>query len=330
MEKIELVLNTFKGRNEDYPIFSLWKHFPYDDRDPVQLADAHVKFFERHSFDLMKISPHGRYPVVDYGCKVSKEYDSFTGSTRCDECCVKNIFDWETIEPVNVNEGEFGEQIKAVELINKKLESLPKMMTIFSPLMVASKMDPDLVNNIRNHPKTMKDGLYVLFEVMLEFALSSIDSGAEGIFLASQHLRETQLQWEEIDNYEIFFLKKIIEKIKSKSEFTVLHIHGENIFFKQVTEKIKTDAFNWHDQLTWPDLEEASKITKKGLLAGIDETKALVEGDEDRIKQNILDSIKISQKNNNRIIISPGCVIPITVLDESLDIVSSTIKKVRR
>ena len=329
MEKIELVLNTFKNRNEDYPLFSLWKHFPYDDRDPVQLADAHVKFFTRHSFDLMKISPHGRYPVVDYGCKVSKEYDSFTGSTRCDECSVRSVLDWEAVEPVNVNEGEFGNQIRTVELINKNLESLPKMMTIFSPLMVASKMDQDLVNNLRNHPKIMKDSLYILYEVMLEFALSSIDAGADGIFLASQHLRETELQWEEVEKYEIFFLKKIIEKIKRKSEFTVLHIHGENIIFKQVAEKIKADAFNWHDQLTWPSLEEATRISKQGLLAGIDETKALVDGDKDKIKQNIKESMEISQKNNNRIIISPGCVIPITVSEESLDIVSSTIKKIR-
>ncbi|MFW9851638.1 MAG: uroporphyrinogen decarboxylase family protein [Candidatus Thorarchaeota archaeon] len=329
MEKIELVLDTFKGRNETHPLFSLWKHFPYDDKDPVQLANAHEKFFTRHSFDLMKISPHGRYPVVDFGCKVSKDYDSFTGSSRCEECCIKSNLDWETIEPVNVNEGEFGNQIKTVELINKKLELLPKMMTIFSPLMVASKMDQDLINNLRNHPKTMKDSLYILYEVMLEFALSSIDSGANGIFLASQHLRETELQWEEIEKYEIFFLKKIIEKIKKKSDFTVLHIHGENIFFKQVTEKIKADAYNWHDQLTWPRLEEAARISDRGLLAGIDETKVLVEGNKEKIKENILNSIKVSQKNDNRIIISPGCVIPITVSEDSIDIVSSTINKSR-
>jgi uroporphyrinogen decarboxylase len=329
MEKIELVLDTLKGRNEYYPLFSLWKHFPYDDKDPIQLANAHEEFFTRHSFDLMKISPHGRYPVVDYGCKVSKEYDPFTGSTRCDECCIKSTIDWESIEPVNVNEGEFGDQIKTVELINKKLESLPKMMTVFSPLMVASKMDQDLVNNLRNHPRIMKESLYILYEVMLEFALSSIDSGADGIFLASQHFRETELKWEEVEKYEIFFLKKIIEKIKRKSNFSVLHIHGENIFFKQVTENIQTDAYNWHDQLTWPSLEEAARITDRGLLAGIDETKTLIEGNKEKIKQNILESINISQQHDNRIIISPGCVIPITVSEESIDIVSSTIKKSR-
>ena len=131
MEKLELLLETFKGKNSDFPLFSLWKHFPQDDRDPERLAEAHIKFYNQHQFDLMKISPHGRYPVVDYGCIIAKDFDPITGSTRCEECTIHSIQDWTSLENASINEGEYGNQIKMVGILGKKLEDLPKMMTSF-------------------------------------------------------------------------------------------------------------------------------------------------------------------------------------------------------
>lgn len=329
MDKIELVLDSFKGKNEKYPLFSLWKHFPHADRDPENLTEAHVSFYERHKFDLMKISPHGRFPVVDFGCKVADEYDPFTGSTSCEECSMKNIQDWETIEQLDVGEGELGRQLRAIELINKELEELPKMMTVFSPLMVASKMDTNLEGNLLKNPEIMKSAFFVLLDIVTEFALSSIDAGADGIFLASQHFRKTSLPWKEVERFEIAFLDKFISRIKGKSDFTVLHVHGQDIQFDEVSEKLNADALNWHDQLTWPTMAEALDIFPKGLLAGIDETKTLLDGSEENIKQNITESFELSKNNNNRIIIAPGCVIPITASEESINIISSTIMKLR-
>ncbi len=329
MDKIELVLDSFKGKNEKYPLFSLWKHFPYADRDPENLAEAHVSFYERHKFDLMKISPHGRFPVVDFGCKVADEYDPFTGSTSCAECSIKNIQDWETIEQLDVGEGELGKQLKSIELINRELEELPKMMTVFSPLMVASKMDNNLEANLLNNPEVMKESFFILLDIVTELALSSIDAGADGIFLASQHFRKTNLPWEEVERFEIAFLDKLISRIKGKSNFTVLHVHGQDIQFDKAANKLNADALNWHDQLTWPAMEEALEIFPKGLLAGIDETKTLLGEDEQKIKQNITEAFDLSKRYNNRIIIAPGCVIPITASEDSINVISSTMMKLR-
>jgi len=328
MEKLELLLETFKGTNYEYPLFSLWKHFPIIDRDSQQLAEAHVDFYNRYDFDLMKISPHGRFPVVDYGCKIHKEYDPITGSTKCEECCIKSIEDWQSLEPINPSEGELGKQIEVVRLIHKKLEILPKMMTVFSPLMVASKMDPNLVENIRKNPDTVVDSMHILLENITEYAETAIDSGAEGIFLASQHFRKTDLEFKEVKRFELKYLEKFLSRINKKAEFVVLHVHGEDIRFKEAA-KYTVDALNWHDRLTWPSLTEAANIYPKGLLAGIDETRTLVDGNPDEIRDNILDSINQSQLADNRIIIAPGCVIPITVPERNIEIITKVMKKSR-
>lgn len=330
MDKLELLLQTFNGQNDEGPLFSLWKHFPNIDRDPYALAEIHVDFYNKHKFDLMKISPHGRFPVVDYGCIVAKDYDPITGSTRCENCCITTVDDWETVESIDSGEGELGKQLKTVELISKELESLPKMMTLFSPLMVASKMDTNLVSNIQKKPDLIKESLFTITDDIIEFAKASIDAGAEGIFLASQHFRKTDLPWEEVLKFEIPFLKKLISKIKGKTEFIVMHVHGQDIRFKEAAELMDVDALNWHDQLTWPEIDEAANIFPKGLLAGIDETQVLIDGKSDDIKKNILESLKQSEENENRVIIAPGCVIPITVSDENIEIISQTIRKARK
>lgn len=325
-----MLLETFKGKNSDFPLFSLWKHFPQDDRDPERLAEAHIKFYNQHQFDLMKISPHGRYPVVDYGCIIAKDFDPITGSTRCEECTIHSIQDWTSLENASINEGEYGNQIKMVGILGKKLEDLPKMMTIFSPLMVASKMDCDLVERMRSNPDKLYDAFHVLYEDLLEFALSSIDAGANGLFLASQHFRKTELTWDEVERFEISFMKKLLKETKNKSDFNIIHIHGQEIEFRKVVEEIDAEGLNWHDQLTWPSISEAAEIFPKGLLAGIDETQTLVEGDAEKIKMNILDAVKESEKHDNRVIISPGCVIPITASDDSITEISKTIHKSRK
>ncbi|MHA1200289.1 MAG: uroporphyrinogen decarboxylase family protein [Candidatus Heimdallarchaeaceae archaeon] len=329
MYKLELLLDTFKGTNTEYPLFSLWKHFPIIDRDPQQLAKTHVDFYNKFDFDLMKISPHGRFPVVDYGCTVDTEYDPFTGSTRCADCCIESINDWQTLESLSVGEGELGKQIEVVRLIQKELEFLPKMMTVFSPLMVATKMDPNLVTNIRTHPETIIESMHILLDDITEYAEASIDAGAEGIFLASQHFRKTEFTFEEVKRFEMKFLEKFLSRIGKKADFTVLHVHGEDIKFKEAANHMKVEALNWHDRLTWPSLSEAADIFPKGLLAGIDETRSLVDGKPEDIQNNILDSIKQSKQVDNRIIIAPGCVIPITAPEKNIEIITKTIKKTR-
>ncbi|MBA7533247.1 hypothetical protein ES705_25482 [subsurface metagenome] len=326
MDELELLLSTFKGENYEKTLFSLWKHFPYDDRDPDRLAEAHVNFYKRHKFDLMKVSPHGRYSNVDFGCEIDKEYDPVTGSTRCKNCIIKKLEDWETLEPVDVTEGEFGKQLKSLKLIHKELESLPKMMTIFSPLMVAAKLDPNLEKHIQTNPETVKEAMYIIHSVMEEFSLAAVEEGANGLFIASQYFRKTSLDWKDVESFEIYFLDKIIKRAGQKASFSVIHIHGLDIAFDKVSTQLTAEAVNWHDQLTWPNIEEAAEIYKGGLLAGIDEKVLLLNERPEEIKSQIQETLNLVEKTDNRIIISPGCVIPYKIPDEKLDIIGETIR----
>ncbi|MHA2364859.1 MAG: hypothetical protein ACXAC7_12965, partial [Candidatus Hodarchaeales archaeon] len=72
-----------KSKTDKRPPFSIWKHFPKEDRYVNRMVKAHLSFQESYQPDLMKISPHGRFCTVDWGCVVPlNNIDPVNGSTR--------------------------------------------------------------------------------------------------------------------------------------------------------------------------------------------------------------------------------------------------------
>ena len=142
--------------------------------------------------------------------------------------------------------------------------------------MVASKMTDNLVSHLRENPNTVIGTLFILEKVMTEFALASLDSGVEGLFIASQHIRKTELTLDEVKRFEFSFLKRMLNKVNRKAMFTVLHMHGDNsLYFEESIQELQMDAINWHDQLVQPNLVEGGKLFSGGLLGGINEKKLL-------------------------------------------------------
>ena len=118
MNKFDLLKETLLGNIQERIPISLWKHHPEKDRKPEGLAEAEIDFHKKLDHDLLKISFFGHYPCIDFGC--TAEYDgAITGSTSTTSFPINDISGWEVLEPVDVNAGEFGNQIRAVELIKE-------------------------------------------------------------------------------------------------------------------------------------------------------------------------------------------------------------------
>jgi uroporphyrinogen decarboxylase len=188
MSKYDLLKETFLGNlGEQIPI-SLWKHHPEKDRTPEGLAEAEIEFHKLLDHDLLKMSFFGHFPCIDFGC--TAVYDgAITGSTTLTSAAINDVSDWETLEPLDVNAGELGNQIHAVELIQEYAHGIvPTMSTVFDPAMVADKIsDKNFSKYADENPEILKGALDIITDIMIEFASATIDAGADGIFLASQH-----------------------------------------------------------------------------------------------------------------------------------------------
>lgn len=321
-DRFALIQAVFKRERTEKVPFSLWKHFVEADKTPEGLAEAQLNFQKRFNPDLMKISPHGSYCVVDFG-GILGDYNPVSGSRICVRTPILSLDDWETLEPVDPNAGEFAAQVKAVQLIHQQVENeVPTMMTIFSPFMVASKLDPALLEHLAQNRALLREQIHMLTKLMREFCSAVLDAGSDGLFLATQHFN-TNLNPSDLNEFEFHPLKAILEQFKRRTAFNVLHLHGDFPFFRQATELPHVSAINWHDQRTTPSLLEARRDFDKGLLGGLDEMGVIRTGTPADIKQAIYSVYK--QFNDWGLMFAPGCVLPLDVPDINIQAAAEAI-----
>ncbi|MHA2319826.1 MAG: uroporphyrinogen decarboxylase family protein [Candidatus Hodarchaeales archaeon] len=306
--------------------YSVWKHFTEADRTAEGLAEAQIKFQKEFDPIFLKVAPHGSYCVVDFG-GILGGYRPVSGSRICERTPILSLDDWETLEPVDPNEGEFGEQIKAVKLINHEIEgSVPSVMTIFSPFMVASKLDPNLLENIAQDRKLLSDQLKMLTKLTIEFSQASMDAGADGLFLATQHFN-SGLTPDDLQEFEYQHMESILISSQKKAFFNILHLHGDNPHFRRASELPAIHAINWHDQTSSPSLNEGRQDFTGALLGGFDEMGILRKGTVNEIEEAIFEVYK--QFDGRGLIFAPGCVLPQDFADDQIHKVTKAVNALR-
>ena len=331
MSKYDLIKETFLGNlGEQIPI-SLWKHHPEIDRTPEGLAQAEIDFHRLLDNDLMKISFFGHYPCIDFGC--TAVYDGeISGSTTLTSAAINDVSDWETIEPLDVNSGELGNQIRAVELIQKYAHGVvPTMATVFDPAMVADKIsDKNLTKYVDEHPEILKDALDLIADVMIDFARATIDAGADGIFLASQHSTQSSVTDAQYKEFVYPYDLKLITRLRGKAKFIVLHLHAreenEEIRFDKIAKTPGVDAINWEDQSSALSLKQGKKRFRGATLGGIDHNGIFRTGSPEEAQKQVLDAM--TEAGSDRLIIAPGCVITVDTPEENIVAVRDAVRSI--
>ncbi|MHA2006940.1 MAG: uroporphyrinogen decarboxylase family protein [Promethearchaeota archaeon] len=322
MDKFEIIKRAFKAESTERAPYAIWKHFPEFDKTPEGLLKAQMDFQKKYESDIMKISISGRAFASDFGAELGG-YDPASGSRICIKYPIEKIEDWEKIKKIDIENGEFGNQIKAMKLLHKEVEGkVPTMMTVFSPLMVASQIDPNIIQHYRKDPQLIEYKFKIIISAMTDFTRISLESGADGIFLATQHFNNKLTDEERL---ELAFkpMESLIKDTMKKNNFLVLHLHGDNPDYKFAT-KLPIDAINWHDQQTMPNLSEAREIFKGGLLGGLNAESWKNMSDPVEISK-MISSVYTNFKGLG-LILAPGCVIPQFVSDSTIKAVVTTIR----
>ena len=329
VSKIEQLNAVIKGEKLEYTPHAVWRHFPVDDLYAERLAKKQLAYNEKFDSMVMKVSPNGRYCVTDWGCEIDFDEKKLSGSAFCTSYRVKSMDDWMALEELDVNDGMFGEQLKALDLIREGLkDDTPFVETIFNPLMIAGKLVENrefVKKTMIENPTALKEGLKVITKAMTDFSRISVEKGAIGMFIATQEATYDFLTEEQYKEFGMKYDLEIMNAIKSKAKFNMIHIHGNNIMFDLIAENYPAEALNWHDQLTPPKIAEAFSKFKGVLMGGIEEQQFILNA----TKEELLNSLKetINSVNNRRLIIAPGCVIPINVPDERVESIVNYLKK---
>jgi uroporphyrinogen decarboxylase len=263
------------------------------------------------------VTPASGYPAEAWGAKL-KPKDNEEGTRDYLSRPIHRSTDWHSLQPLDVRQGVLGRELRALKLVRAGVgPQVHVLETIFSPLTIAKQLSGDLwLNDLREHPDALKEGLKIIAETTACFAQASLEFGADAIFFATQLASHDLLS---TDEYRAFGLGNdhlVLDAARNKAAFILLHLHGTNPMFELIDE-YRAQIVNWHDRRTRPSLKQAKELLKTSvLLGGLDEWGALRHGSPADIGAQAQDAI--AQTGGQRFILGAGCVTLITMLEENI------------
>ena len=327
MDHWSRVYAAIKGEETDRVPVALWRHFPQDDLSIEKLVRHTLDWQNKWQFDLVKFMPAGTFSAEAWGA-VSAYEGASNGARSVIEPAVRHIEDWKHIRRVDTRRGPFGRQNEALGYVARALRgSVPLLQTVFSPLTTARKLSSDRIYaDIRCAPEVIEEALEIITEMTIDYALQAIEAGAHGMFFATQLASSRLLTVQEHERFGKRYDLRVFEALRGKARVNMLHAHGDDIMTQQLGT-YPADMFNWHDRLAQPTLAKALGVFDGLLVGGIDEHRTLLHGTDADIADEICEAI--GQTGGRRLMIGPGCVVPVSVSDKAIAAVMRAVHEVR-
>ena len=325
MTHLERIFTALDGKYPDQVPIALWRHFPIADQTAEGLARATLNFQKQFGFDLVKVTPAAGYMAEAWGARLTpKNNDEGTRDylTRV----INSEKDWRSLKKLEVTQGVLGRELQALHLIRQEIQTdTPVLQTIFSPLGTVRNLAGDrFLEDLRTHPNELHAALDVVTRVTIEFAKKNIETGADGIFFAVQLASYDMLTEVEYRTFGVVYDWHVLDALKDHAQLILLHIHGLNIMFELLKE-YPVHLINWHDRRTAPSLAEAQKHFKGIVAGGLNEWDVLQKGTPEAVRAQVKEAF--DQTKGLRVMIAPGCVVPIDAPEENIKAASRAVRE---
>jgi len=290
MNKVERVRAILAGQPVDRPPFSVWYHFGNQHASPEKTAEVHLDFFEAYDLDLLKVMNDYDYPMPE-GLEV-----------------VQAAEDLKRIGPLDIPRTPMGNQLKAVEILAKKLKGKALLVdTVFNAWNSLKRyMAKGAMSRLMTeYPEDLLAALKIVNSNLIQYSLASIERGASGIFLSVPATAET-LTVEEYEKFMRPFDVDLLKFLQGKGECHILHAHGEKLYLDRMLD-YHVQVLSWADLNGGPTIAQARQKTSLTLMAGIDHVN-FPNMSLKRVKEQVRSAI--AQAGDTRFILAPGCAIP--------------------
>ena len=310
MSKRERLEATICGEEADRPPVALWRHFPGDDQNPLELAASTVAFQRQYDFDFIKVTPASSFCVRDWGVE-DRWLGNEEGTREYLQHAVHAPEGWYSLQPLDPERGMLAAQLRCLSYIYEEVgDAVPFIQTIFNPLSQAKNLagKQNLLAYVRECPEALRAGLEVITETTVRFIEAAREQGIAGIFLAVQHASYELLSEREYQEFGVPFDRQVLEAADGLW-LNVLHLHGGRVMF-DLLSSYPVQVFNWHDRETPPSLREGQAKVQGAVLGGLRQWETLLRGTPDTVRREAHDALR--QTGGQRFILGTGCVTPIT------------------
>ncbi|MEI3613594.1 uroporphyrinogen decarboxylase family protein [Pseudogracilibacillus sp. SO30301A] len=327
MKAIERIQNMIEGKEVDRPGVSFWKHFPLVDRKVDKMIKTTIDFQLQFQSDFVKLSHNGLYSTEDWG-NIIKWPSRETEVGQVTEFVIKEAEDWKRLEVNKPNTGALLREVLITEGVLERFKgNVPVLSTIFSPLTTAIKLcgEETLLRHINEEPDLLRKGLKTITETTILFLRKLSEKGIDGIFFASQLATFDRLTSEQYDVFGKRYDEIVLQELTGNTWFNIVHIHGKEPMIEKL-EAYPVQALNWHDRIANVTLKDARKLTDKILIGGIEENYDLENVNEHTLQSRLEDAVT-QVGDLSKLILGPGCVMPLTATNERFALTKSIVNK---
>lgn len=289
MTKIERVRAALTGAPVDHPPFTVWYHFGLQHAPAERTAQAHLEFFEAYDLDWLKAMNDYSYPMPP-GVET-----------------LADARDLAKLTPLDVERTPLGGQLRVVEILATALRGRALVVdTLFNAWNTLRRnVVKDAIGPLmRDRARELEQALETVNLNLISYALASLDRGAAGIFLAVPASEEfvTRAEYERFMRpYDL----ALLEAIRSRGDFHVLHAHGARLHFEAMLD-YPVDAISWADREGGPSLAAARGMTKRALMGGIAHG-SFAYTSAAAIRREIRDAVAAAGRE--KLLLAPGCAL---------------------
>ena len=226
-------------------------------------------------------------------------------------------------------EGRLGQEVKAIALAAEALKGeVPILQTLFGPLTTAYKLAGDRVfADLRRHPDLFEAGLAIIAETTLAFARACLAAGAHGVFFSTQCASYRMLS-----EAEHLRLRRHLRPPRPRWARGRIALHHAAPARQRRDVRPDAGLPGQHGELARP--QGRTHPGRSGepfgglLVGGLNEDVTLPQGPVEAIKAEVRDAI--AQTGGRRLMIAPGCVIPIATPESHYRAVIEAVSEMAR
>ncbi|MCO6452507.1 MAG: hypothetical protein J5I90_17135 [Caldilineales bacterium] len=298
------------GEKADRPGVALWRHWPGDDQDPVELARSTLDWQKTFDFDFVKVSPDSNFAVEGWGAR-SEWQGGNEGNRQYVSHPIRQVDDWALIQPLSPASGRLGMQVECLEILGRALPDTPFIQTIFSPTAQLKYLagKAHVLSEIRQHGEAVESALRAITETTLRFLEAIKYTGVSGIFFATQLATASDLSLGEYERFGRVYDMQIMAAAQELFWFNLVHMHGQNAYF-DLLSAYPARAINWHDRESGPTLADARDRFDGALVGGLRQIETMLYGTPADVLAEATDAIV--KTDGRGFILGTGCVTPIT------------------
>jgi uroporphyrinogen decarboxylase len=307
MTKRERVLAALRSAEVDRAPVSAWGHDYLREWSAEGLAQATLEAHRRYDWDFIKVNPRATYYAEAWGANYQPSGQADHGPQLI-EPAVKSAADLSRIQPLDVTQGPFGQQLEALSIIVRELGGRELVIqTVFSPLAVMRRLAGStqaVQGLLRDAPKQVEAALAAIAETLNAYARACLERGSAGIFFATVEWGSLdQITSQEYGRFARPFDLRVLASVES-TPFNVLHVCQANNRLEELLD-YPVAAFHWATSGTNPRLAHILALTNKAVMGGVAHDTTLLSGRPEAVAAEA--KAALAETDGHRFLLAPGC-----------------------